>query len=71
MPTPPREAISHDELVSPAAPMSWIPTTPPVAITSRHASSSSFSRNGSPTCTLGRFCCDSSVNSAEASSDAP
>src|SRR5713101_2907049 len=33
---------------------------------SRHASSSNFSMNGSPTCTLGRFCCDSSVNSVEA-----
>ena len=42
----------------------------PVCIASRQASSSSFSMNGSPTCTLGRFCLDSSVNSAEAI-DAP
>src|SRR6266849_6347850 len=35
---------------------------------SRQASSSSFSMNGSPTCTFGRFCFDSSVNSAEARS---
>src|ERR1035441_1290848 len=37
-------------------------TTASVFMTSRHASSSSFSRNGSPTCTFGRFCLDSSVN---------
>src|SRR5256885_1525633 len=34
--------------------MSWMPTTAPVRITSRHASSKSFSVNGSPTCTVGR-----------------
>ncbi len=71
MPVPPREAISHVEQVNPAAPMSWIATTAPVFIASMQASSSNFSMNGSPTCTFGRFCCDSSVNSAEASSDAP
>ena len=38
----------------------------PVRIASKQASSSSFSMKGSPTCTLGRFCFDSSVNSADA-----
>src|SRR5437667_9267167 len=52
IPVPPREAISTVEHVSPAAPMSWIATTAPVCIASRHASSRSFSMNGSPTCTL-------------------
>ena len=49
MPTPPRDPISVVEQVSPAAPMSWIPTRASVRITSRQASSSSFSMNGSPT----------------------
>ena len=66
MPAPPRAAISHDEQVSPAAPMSCSPTSAPVGSTSRHASSSSFSRNGSPTCTWGRFSAEASSNSAEA-----
>src|SRR5437899_2587792 len=44
-------------------------TTAPVCMASRQASRSSFSMKGSPTWTLGRFCRDSSVNSAEASSD--
>src|SRR6516165_5763054 len=43
-----------------------MPTMAPVCMASRQASRRSFSRNGSPTCTLGRFCLDSSVNSAEA-----
>ena len=55
MPTPPLPAISTEELVSPAAPMSWMATIASVAISSRHASISSFSVNGSPTCTVGRF----------------
>ena len=54
-PAPPREPISHVEQVKPAAPMSWMPTSASVFITSRQASSSSFSMNGSPTCTAGRF----------------
>ena len=37
-----------------------------VCISSRHASSSSFSMNGSPTCTAGRFSADFSSNSADA-----
>ncbi len=66
IPTPPREPVSDVEHVSPAAPMSWTPTQASVAMTSRHASSSSFSMNGSPTCTAGRFSADRSSNSAEA-----
>jgi hypothetical protein len=41
-----------------------MPSTAPVCIASRQASSSSFSMNGSPICTLGRFCSDPSVNSS-------
>ena len=66
MPTPPLPAISTDELVSPAAPMSWMATMASVAISSRHASISSFSVNGSPTCTVGRFASASAANSADA-----
>ena len=71
MPVPERDAISKLEQVSPAAPMSWMPTIAPVFIASRQASSSSFSVNGSPSCTVGRFASVSSSNSAEASRLAP
>ena len=66
MPAPPREPISQVEQVSPAAPMSWTPIRASVFISSRHASSRSFSMNGSPTCTAGRFSADASSNSADA-----
>ncbi len=66
MPRPPLPAISTDDEVRPAAPMSWIATIASVAISSRQASSSSFSVNGSPTCTVGRFASVSSVNSVDA-----
>ena len=66
MPLPARPAISTDELVSPAAPMSWMPTSASVWNSSRHASSRSFSVKGSPTCTVGRLLSLSSSNSAEA-----
>ena len=66
MPTPPLPAISTEEEVRPAAPMSWIATIASAAISSRQASISSFSVNGSPTCTVGRFSSESSSNSAEA-----
>jgi hypothetical protein len=46
--------------------MSWIAITAPVAISSRQASSSSFSEKGSPTCTVGRFSSMESSNSADA-----
>ena len=38
MPVPARAAVSQVEQVSPAAPMSWMPATAPVASSSRHAS---------------------------------
>ena len=65
MPTPPLPAISTEEEVRPAAPMSWMAATAPEAISSRVASISSFSAKGSPTWTVGRFDSDSSSNSAE------
>ena len=66
MPRFPLSPISTAEQVRPAAPMSWIETTAPEAISSRQASSRRFSVNGSPTCTVGRLACVSSPNSAEA-----
>ena len=66
MPCPPREPISEVEQVSPAAPMSWMPTSAPVFITSRQASIRSFSMKGSPTWTAGRFSAEDSSNSADA-----
>ncbi len=66
MPTPPLPAISTADEVSPAAPMSWIATIASVAISSRHASISSFSTYGSPTCTVGRLLSVSASNSADA-----
>ena len=55
MPVPALLAISNDEQVRPAAPMSWMPTIASVRISSRHASIRHFSVKGSPTCTVGRF----------------
>ncbi len=66
MPRSPLAPISTAEEVRPAAPMSWMATTAPEAISSRQASSSSFSENGSPTCTVGRFPWLSSSKTAEA-----
>ena len=66
IPVPAREPISEVAQVRPAAPMSWMPTSASVRITSRQASSSSFSMNGSPTCTAGHFSSSFSSNSAEA-----
>jgi len=72
MPAPPRLAVSHVEHVSPAAPMSWIPTTSPgTAIISRHASMSSFSMKGSPFCTAGRSDALSALSSFEANAAPP
>ncbi len=65
-PQPPLEAISKEDEVRPAAPMSWIATMASVAISSRQASISSFSTKGSPTCTVGRFSSLLSSNSADA-----
>src|ERR687890_161948 len=66
MPVPARAAISQVEQVSPAAPMSWMPTRASLFITSRQASRRSFSMNGSPTWTAGRFSAEASSNSADA-----
>jgi hypothetical protein len=71
MPVPAWLAISKEEQVRPAAPMSWMPTMASVAISSRQASIRHFSVKGSPTCTVGRFASLSSSNSAEASRLAP
>ena len=49
MPTPPLALVSAVEQMMPAAPMSYMPTSAPVGITSRQASSSFFSWKGSPT----------------------
>ena len=65
-PRSPLAPISTAEQVSPAAPMSWMAMTAPEAISSRQASKRSFSANGSPTCTVGRFSSDLSSNSADA-----
>ena len=51
IPVPPRSAVSQVAQVIPAAPRSWMLTTSPFAISSRVASISSFSANGSPTWT--------------------
>ena len=64
MPTPPFDAISTAEEVRPAAPMSWMATIASDAISSRQASISNFSVNGSPTWTVGRFSSLSSEKSA-------
>ncbi len=66
MPTSPRAAISADDEVRPAAPMSWMATMWPLLISSRLASSSSFSVNGSPTCTRGRLASVAADRSSEA-----
>ena len=66
IPVPLRAGISEVQQARPAAPMSWMPTTAPVAIASRHASSSSFSVKGSPTCTVGRRSSACSSKVAEA-----
>jgi hypothetical protein len=65
-PTPPRAAISALELVRPAAPMSWMATIIPEVMSSRLASSSSFSVKGSPTWTCGRRASLFSLSSSEA-----
>ena len=71
MPVPARSAVSEMAQVMPAAPRSWRPSTRPPSISSRLASMSSFSANGSPTCTVGRLAPDSSPKVALASTDAP
>ncbi len=55
----------------PAAPMSWMPVMAPLAISSRLASSRSFSVNGSPTCTCGRLASSESSLSSSLAKVAP
>ena len=66
----PFEAISTEDEVKPAAPISWMDTIVSVCINSRQASNKSFSAKGSPTCTVGFFASESESNSCEAM-DAP
>ena len=70
-PTAPPEAISDDEEDSPAAPRSCSEVSVPRSSSSRHASMTRFSSNGSPICTVGRLESSSVSSSAEASTDAP
>ena len=55
MPTPPLAAVSDAAHDRPAAPRSCTPTASLRSSSSRHASISRFSSNGSPTCTDGRL----------------
>ena len=71
IPTPPLEAISPADEVSPAAPRSWSETSSPRSSSSRQHSSSFDSSNGSPIWTLGRFESSPASSSAEASTEAP
>ncbi len=71
MPVPAAALVSVSAQVSPAPPRSWMPTTRSAAYSSRHASISSFSVNGSPTCTLGRRAALPSSKVALASTDTP
>ena len=71
MPEPPPAASSAVAQDTPAAPRSWMPASSPAAPSSRQHSTSSFSMNGSPTCTLGRLAASPPPNDALASTDAP
>ena len=71
IPAPARSAVSDVAQVMPPAPRSWRPTTRPRSMSSRLASMSSFSANGSPTWTEGRLDGSSWVNVALARTDAP
>ena len=71
MPTSPLALVSAVEQIIPAAPISCIPATAPVGITSRQASNNFFSWKGSPTCTAGRSSILFSVISAEANAAPP
>ena len=70
-PVPDRPAISTPLDVRPAAPMSWMPTMCPLAISSSDASRSSFSVKGSPTCTWGRLASSSPSDSSSEAKVAP
>ena len=70
---PPSPALASSEVAHdrPAPPRSWMPVTSPCSNSSRVHSISSFSMNGSPTCTLGRLVGPVSVNVSLASTDTP
>ena len=71
MPPVPALASSLVAQESPAPPRSWMPVTRSCAKISRQASMSSFSVNGSPTCTLGRFAGPVSSKVSDASTLTP
>ena len=71
MPVPAAAAVSVSAQVRPAPPRSWMPATRPASYSSRQLSISSFSMNGSPTCTDGRRCSASSSKVADASTETP
>ena len=71
IPDSPFALISDVEQIIPAAPISCIPTTAPVCITSKQASNNFFSWKGSPTCTAGKSSALSAVISAEANEAPP
>ena len=71
IPTPPFDAISPADEVSPAAPKSWSETSWPRSSSSRQHSSSLDSSKGSPIWTLGRFESSPASSSADASTEAP
>jgi hypothetical protein len=55
IPPSPADASSDVAQDNPAPPRSWMPITSPAAYSSRQHSMSTFSVNGSPTCTEGNF----------------
>src|ERR1700761_5312973 len=71
MPPVPAAASSVVAQATPAAPRSWMPVIRSSRYSSRQHSMSSFSRNGSPTWTLGRLAAAPSPNVALASTEAP
>ena len=71
MPPEPPDASSLVAQDKPAPPRSWMPTTKSSAKISSEHSIKTFSTNGSPTCTLGRFVDPPAPNVSEASTDTP
>ena len=71
MPPSPLEASSEVAHEMPAAPRSWMPSTRLSRNSSRQHSMSTFSANGSPTCTAGRLDGLVSSKDSEASTEAP
>ncbi len=70
-PRPDLKASSERLLVSPAAPMSWTPSTRSFSMASRVASMRSFPKKGSPTWTAGRSSSLSSESSRLAKAAPP